>query len=67
MKIIEWCPYCGDEVEIEDRMDLQECPNCGNKILPCSLCDHDKCDCGECPFKKNKKQDYESKCCKNYF
>lgn len=37
-KIYEWCPYCCDEVELDNKFEAQICPRCGRPILPCSLC-----------------------------
>ena len=37
-KIYEWCPFCCDEVALEDRFETQICPNCGEEIRPCCLC-----------------------------
>lgn len=33
-KIMEKCNHCKKEVFLEDKYDLQECPNCGEYILP---------------------------------
>jgi predicted RNA-binding Zn-ribbon protein involved in translation (DUF1610 family) len=52
MKIQEWCPICEEEVTIDDEMKVQKCPNCGALIIPCSQCDHDKCNCNECKLDK---------------
>ena len=42
----ELCPYCGNEVSLEDIQYLhQKCPNCGNFIRPCNLCKECKCQC----------------------
>ena len=49
--IFEYCPHCEDEVEIKRVFKAQKCPNCGKVILPCSMCDHDKVKCSECPLK----------------
>ena len=38
-KIFEWCPYCCDEVELDNKFEAQICPSCGNRILPCCLCE----------------------------
>ena len=46
---IEWCSTCGEEVEIEATFcKVQKCPECGEHILPCNLCDTDKTDCFKC-------------------
>ena len=44
----EVCPICDKEVRLEAEMKIQECPECGAQILPCSLCDPDTCDCKNC-------------------
>jgi len=44
----EWCPKCDVEVKLADKFEIQSCPNCGQEILPCSICDMDKNDCTEC-------------------
>lgn len=33
-KVKELCDNCKKEVFLEDKYDLQECPNCGERILP---------------------------------
>ena len=38
--IIELCPYCDTEVQLENKFVPQTCPNCGRVILPCSICEH---------------------------
>lgn len=52
----ELCPHCSYEVPLKKSFRIQHCPNCGEKILPCSLCDMDKENCSECPLKKGKKK-----------
>jgi predicted RNA-binding Zn-ribbon protein involved in translation (DUF1610 family) len=37
--IYEYCPHCCDEVELEERFEPQVCPNCGNVLFPCSMCE----------------------------
>jgi predicted RNA-binding Zn-ribbon protein involved in translation (DUF1610 family) len=41
--IYEVCPFCEQEVELENKYNPQKCPNCGEYILPCSICDKDTC------------------------
>lgn len=53
--ITEYCPDCDTEVELKTVFSVQVCPNCGELILPCALCDHDKCDCANCPLEAIKK------------
>lgn len=47
----EYCPYCTNEVLIPSD-GAGECPECGNRILPCSRCEAE--DCSECIFDENK-------------
>lgn len=47
----EGCPHCGKDVPFHAEFKAFHCTNCGKSILPCSLCDHDKVDCNECPLK----------------
>lgn len=47
-KVTEWCQNCGSEVSIESEMKLQECPYCGKYIVPCTMCNHDTCNCDLC-------------------
>lgn len=37
-KNIEWCAHCDNEVELEQHLEEQICPSCGEKILNCSYC-----------------------------
>lgn len=37
-KIIEYCPHCECEVLIDTKFEIQTCPVCGKKIVPCNLC-----------------------------
>lgn len=51
-KVIELCPYCEQEVELEPiSYVLQRCPQCGAQIRACSLCDCDIVDCSKCQKK----------------
>lgn len=47
----EWCPYCDKEVSIPS-FGISFCPNCGEAILPCSMCNTDYNNCCECPYDK---------------
>lgn len=38
-KIYELCSYCNQEVELENKLEPQKCPNCKKIIMPCSICD----------------------------
>lgn len=44
-KVIEYCPFCEDEVELDAVLTIQTCPNCGKKIIPCCLCEGCKSNC----------------------
>jgi hypothetical protein len=48
----EWCPECMNEVKLENKFEIQECPSCSFVILPCSICTRDKC--RECPLEEEK-------------
>jgi len=37
-KTVEWCAECDTEVELKAVMEVQKCPSCGKRILPCSIC-----------------------------
>ena len=37
IKTNEWCPHCQKEVEISAN-GISKCPECGENILPCSMC-----------------------------
>lgn len=37
-KTNEVCPYCGAEVELDAELKVQTCPECGKRIVPCSVC-----------------------------
>jgi predicted RNA-binding Zn-ribbon protein involved in translation (DUF1610 family) len=34
----EFCPKCEQDVEIPTEITYHKCPNCGEEILPCSVC-----------------------------
>lgn len=47
----EVCPDCGEEVMLDAELKVQTCPNCGMRIVPCSMClacDTDKPYCSHC-------------------
>lgn len=46
----EHCPHCDQEVELRYDFRVQRCPSCGKLIAPCNLCNHDLCDCDNCPL-----------------
>ena len=45
----EMCPCCETEVAIKP-FGISFCPECGEPILPCSMCNMDYHDCGICPY-----------------
>ena len=51
----EYCPHCDTNVLLDPELKVQTCPNCGKRIVTCSMCR--ACDSGE---------DYCTKCCLNY-
>jgi len=42
-KTYEVCPYCEKEVEVEAKRSVQKCPNCGEWIVVCSMCEKEHC------------------------
>lgn len=38
MKTFEVCPHCDTEVELDAELKVQTCPNCGKRIVTCSMC-----------------------------
>lgn len=34
----EVCPHCEEEVELDAELKVQTCPNCGARIVTCSMC-----------------------------
>lgn len=34
----EVCPHCEEEVMLEPELKVQTCPNCGKRIVTCSMC-----------------------------
>ena len=59
-KVTEWCPYCDLETELEPIFQKQNCQECGEDILPCSMCIPDKVDCSNCPIENSKALKYYS-------
>lgn len=49
--IEEYCPHCDTTVELEFDFKVQECPNCGKWIVPCSICPLDGCPT-KCPLER---------------
>ena len=37
-KCWEVCPHCNEEVELDAELKVQTCPNCGKRIVTCSMC-----------------------------
>jgi predicted RNA-binding Zn-ribbon protein involved in translation (DUF1610 family) len=52
--IWEWCPYCESEVKLPAVMGRYECPECGKKILTCTLCYEEGVNCADCEERINK-------------
>lgn len=48
-EVYEYCPYCEDEVKLDNEFKVQICPNCGHAIVPCNICPLDDC-CSNCPL-----------------
>ena len=47
----EVCPHCGEEVRLDAELKVQTCPNCGKRIVACSMClavESDKPYCTNC-------------------
>ena len=34
----EVCPHCEKEVALQAELKVQTCPNCGKRIVTCSMC-----------------------------
>lgn len=48
--IQEQCPYCDNLVDLPPYMGIYECPECGELIVACSLCDMDSVNCDGCKY-----------------
>lgn len=48
----EYCPCCDSEVDIPS-FGVSYCPNCGERILPCSMCDANMHNCSRCPYERS--------------
>lgn len=48
-EVYEYCPYCENEVKLDNEFKVQICPDCGHAIVPCSICPLDSC-CSNCPL-----------------
>ena len=47
----EVCPHCEEEVMLDPELKVQTCPNCGRRIVTCSMCracDTDGNYCSKC-------------------
>ena len=51
----EVCPHCEEEVMLDPELKVQTCPNCGKRIVTCSMC-------RACDTEDN----YCSKCCLSF-
>ena len=49
----EMCPNCETEQPLVNGFVVHTCIECGEPLLPCSMCDMDVVKCSECPFKNN--------------
>lgn len=49
-EVYEYCPYCENEVKLDNEFKVQICPDCGHAIVPCSICPLDDCCCSNCPL-----------------
>lgn len=49
-KIFEKCLHCEKMVTIDWEFKIQKCPNCGEDILPCSICTGQFSGCFSCPL-----------------
>lgn len=50
--IIELCPYCEQEVNLQNKFEMQVCPNCKDKVIPCSVCPYEYSRCSDCPLER---------------
>lgn len=41
--VYEWCPDCEQDVPLKATMEVQRCPECGTWIVPCAMCQGQKC------------------------
>ncbi len=48
----EVCPECESEVVIP-AYRASRCPECGRRIIPCSMCDMEFMDCSRCMYGGN--------------
>lgn len=46
----EICTWCQEEVKIPAIKGAHTCPNCGEEMLACGLCDMDEVECNKCPY-----------------
>ena len=60
----EVCPHCEEEVMLEPELKVQTCPNCGKRIVACSMCracDTGKRYCAHCCLDYQAKVENEEK------
>lgn len=55
-KTYEVCPFCGEEVELDNNLGVHQCPVCGHYIVSCSMC----------VAKDDKNRNYCINCCLEY-
>ena len=53
----EVCPHCNTEVVLKPELSVQTCPNCGRRIVACSMCRASDANDGK---------NYCSNCCLEY-
>lgn len=49
--IEEYCPHCDIYVYLEHDFKVQKCPNCGKRLVPCSICPLGQCS-KHCPLER---------------
>ena len=50
--VTELCGACGNEVELPIKLGIYKCPECGENIINCAMCDWDNVDCNSCELNK---------------
>lgn len=51
--IDEICPNCNTLVELPNRMGIYKCPECGELMISCSICENQNC--SDCEFDRRKR------------
>lgn len=46
------CQWCKKTVMLRNKIEPQNCPNCGGVIMPCKICDKTAIDCKDCFFER---------------